>query len=227
MENRMPNIRRNTILLLVIIFGGHVKAQPPHRGTDTARLPSQWRIEERLAKRSSPDLARRRVQAGKVAKHLGPTISGSYIRVVDVIDGAVNAELYLPHELFESVVRRGFIDPEWRAAYDLQRSGLPTDFWEQLEQVAASYIDDLRIERRLLEEARHADVIRKQRLESEVVAIYSETCSHRADALSRARAIFGDALDRFMYEVIAPEKITIYEEPHDLERLTFEARGCR
>lgn len=194
---------------------------------DSSKRPWQWSLEDRLTRRADPDHSNRRLQTAKTSERVRPAVGGRYMRAVDVIDGAVHPELYLPHELFEGLIRRGFVDPEWRTNYDPRAAGLPADFWSQLEGVAAAYIEDLRRERQLLEEARRADVTRRERIDAEIAAMSATTCAHRADALTRARGAFGTSLDRFLYDVIAREKITVYAEPHDRQRLTFEARGCK
>ena len=186
------------------------------------KKPWAWSVEERLAKRGDTKLARRRLEAARDRTPFGPGH-----RAVDMIVGSANPELFLPHELFEGVIRRGFVDEDWRQNYDLARVGLPADFWTRLESVAEPYIQEMRADREVLERARNGDATVRENAAREMARSYSRMCQERTDALARARSEFGPALDRFMYDVIAIEKTVLFEEAQDIERLRSEARGCR
>ena len=150
-------------------------------------------------------------------------------RIVDVIDGNQNPELFLPVELFEMLVTRGYVGDTWRDDYDLRlaSAGLPGNFWRRLETIDGRYIRDLRMEYELLERGKSADASARRRIDEEVAGLTPTLCRERADALTAATKEFGVALDRFMYTVVAPGTAMYFEEPQSPDQLRSAERGCR
>jgi hypothetical protein len=173
--------------------------------------PWEWTEDERIAARTNPALAVIRLESAAGAYRIK---SGSPLH--DVIDGKRDAALFLPIELFETMVRHGFPDDGWREAFarEITAAGLPDDFWPQLERLADRYIADRREDRerrQLPDAASHEAVL----------------CRDRATALAAARAAFGPALDRFLYMSVAPSRKDFVQEISDVSRLKAMAQGCQ
>lgn len=164
----------------------------------------EWTDDERIAARTNPTLAAIRVGSASQGAPTG-------LQPADVIDGKRDSALFLPVELFESVVRHGFLDDGFREAFahQIAASGLPADFWPRLERIADRYIDDLR------------DASERS------AALQPTLCGDRAAALAAARAELGPALDRFMYAYVAPSRKDILGDLPDASRLTAMSQGCR
>jgi hypothetical protein len=185
-----------------------------------AKKPWEWTLDERIAERCSRSAAQARVERAR-AQGLAPTImNGSHRewhKVADVIIGRQSPHLLMPTELFESIVRNGFVLTGWREAFaeHMVQSGLPSTFWEQLEPVSTTYIEDLREQLHIAQmEDKAAAYALSQSMEPRL-------CADRADALTKARMLFGPALDRFMYLHVAPTKsidIGDFENPAALMR---------
>jgi hypothetical protein len=144
----------------------------------------------------------------------------------DVISGRLHPELFLPHELFQQVVREAAFDPGFRLVCQpmVKAAGLPDDFWSRLETISESYINDLREQR-----SRAADrsVAGRALAIAKSTSLERQTCHDRAVALRTARAAFGPALDHFMYEYVGPG-ISIYlDEAPDESTLRSREGGCK
>ena len=188
-----------------------------------AKQPWEWTLDERIAARCDRSAARVRVERAREQRVAPTTVKDGALAwhdVKDVIIGRQTPHLLLPSELFESVVRNGFLTEGWREAHAPQvlESGLPSSFWSQLEGVAATYIDDLREQRRLAKTGASAPGQH---------ALALRLCASRSAALARARAMFGPALDVFLYRYIAAAKTL--QMTHDEDAIALKAReqGCR
>ncbi len=222
------------VVTLIFVFNS-VRATDVLAGESAPRTPTlraawEWTTDERIALRSSPALASARIFTTSSAARLPTTSSTSAkpaARVVDVIDGRQHPELFLPTELFESVVKHGFLDEGWREAFaeDLRRAGLPTDFWSTLQPIAKDYIQDLRDERALTE-ARRNPVTQPQAI-ARLAALDATLCHHRASALSKARRLFGAALERFMYQYVAPSRTDYIDSLPTAAELHTREAGCQ
>jgi hypothetical protein len=149
-------------------------------------------------------------------------------REVDIIDGKQHPELFLPTELFETLVRDGLIDGDlWREFYAKQLSAakLPTNFWERLETISLPYTTDLRRAKELLQRAGNSPS-EKAAAENIVAGMSPTLCRERYDALLRARKAFGSSLDRLMYTYVARKTTIFTDEIPDPSRLEAEERGC-
>jgi len=191
-----------------------------------AKAPWQWNDEERIAARADAGLAVERVKAANRSTAESPAhrvvATALNARLTDVIEGRKHPELFLPTELFETVVRDGLIYGDvWTEFYakQLSKAGLPQDFWQRLAPVVQPYLDDLRREE-LLRQRGDASALRG-------AGMYPTVCRDRFDALVNARKEFGVALDRLMYTYVATMTTTFTDDPPDPDRLKAEARGCR
>ncbi len=61
----------------------------------------------------------------------------------------------------------------------------------------------------------------------EVERVQASWCPLRADAFRRARAILGPALDRFLYDGVAPGHMILSEKPKTAEQHLGAEKGCR
>ena len=206
------SFRRLTLLILMTAALCSLGQQ-----ANTPKQPWQWTVDERIAQRCDRMAARARVERAR-SERVAPTVVRKgrveWHDTTDVIIGKQSPQLLLPTEVFESVVRNGFLVPGWREAYagPIAASGLPATFWEQLESVSALYIDDLRQQSQVTPMDGPAE---------------SRLCADRADALARARVVFGSALDVFMYRHIAPTKSLDMDHLENPAALTAREEGCR
>ncbi len=207
--------------------------QPAQAGAQ--RKPAwQWSIEERLAARfdEAAIRARQADDAAKRAKWRG--ISGAPAEVFEEsslpsIVGYREPEVFLPHELFTSLISQAF--PEDGRKPDEMKDrfeegavvlGFGSDFWIRLKKVSAPYLK-LRNEHH-----RQAMQGQSESLQEEEVASRN-TCWARAEALARAEAEFGrEPFLRLLYVVVVPS-MSISSTPEDdtAERLRSAAGGCQ
>ncbi|HEX8407451.1 MAG TPA: hypothetical protein VF883_01200 [Thermoanaerobaculia bacterium] len=170
-------------------------AEPP------GRPAWKWTFEERLAQRFDPVKIRERAIAYQ-AEHPHLLAQQSVrtradIAVDDravvsyVIDGRRNPELFMPHELFATlltvVLPQEPLRSRQRDYYreDIRRFGFDDSaFWTNLEHAVSTA----------------APLAQWSAQPGE------ELCRMRHRALQSARAFFGDRLDAFLYEVIAPSQ---------------------
>lgn len=224
-ERTMPFMRFAALLAITGAFALCGFAQ--QQGNSAARQPWEWTVDERIAERCNRTAARARIERARVQR-LAPTRTRDgggveFLNVTDSIIGSQSPHLLLPTELFESVVRNGFVFDGWREAFadKIAESGLPPAFWEQLETASTLYIDALREERRL---AQLADRTAAYGLQQ---ALHPRLCADRADALTKARALFGPALDIFMYRHVAPTKSLDMDHVESAATLKSREHGCR
>jgi hypothetical protein len=143
------------------------------------------------------------------------------------IDGRRNPELFLPHELFDTLVsgfapdadlrerQRAYYRPAIRAfGFDDEQ------FWARLESVIHPYIA-----------LSHSYVVFGHAGQSSTKRpTADEICRARFDALQAARGFFGrETFDRFLYVVIAPSAwaadMTTFRDPIAMLRRAEE--GCQ
>jgi hypothetical protein len=200
-------------MIPLIARGGSDSSQP-----SALKKPWQWTDEERVTERVSRDPVRRSPAAESNAT------SDSH-RLSYVISGKTTPELFMPFELFDSLIKGVGPDPavqtRGRRVLDplLRDFGFEdTDlFWYDLETIARPYLD---------KKAQHVEHHPSDRYPS----IDVELCASRFAALTRARQHFGRLkFDELLYRVIAPglqhAETTTYSDPGDM--LLYEARGCK
>lgn len=198
-----------------------VSTTPPHQ---VVRAAWEWSNEERIASRANPALARVRVAESAVPQASRAIAANALQRpIVDIIDGKRQPELFLPTELFDTLVRDGLINGNtWREFYSkpVRSAGLPRDFWAQLDRVVGSYAAELRAQN----DARYAPQSDDRATDARQA---TALCTQRFDALQRARGEFGEALDRLLYSYVARKTTLISDQPASAQQLTMESRGCR
>lgn len=248
--------RRSLLITIILVAGASIgwAQQPPAKADEPRRigaaLPWLWSDADRALARLDSDAAAERLKASRVDAEQRDTLLNSSIasknsrattddRWVDVIDGRRHPELFFPTQLFEQVVVLGFVveDP-WRDVWaeGVKAAGLPSDFWPRLHEISAEYIEDLQRHRTAAlmsrptarrGSARVVDAVDTSRHVEVASSLRPLLCRERFEALTKARAAFGPALDRFMYERVAPERFDYIDDRHDVVVLQSEARGCR
>lgn len=225
------------IVAVVFVLAGIVSAADrPQAAPKRSTAPAwKWTTEERLALRLDPAAIRDRSAAAG-----DPATGSSGVQVQSqatrfVIDGARDPQLFLPWELFNSLVgslREDSLRERQRHARDIEAFGWKeAEFWSRLTGLTDEYRarNARLIERMQAMEAMPPAERRTAEawLEEENIAL----CGLRADALARARAHFGaESFERFLYTAVAPHiQISSGGTADDRERrrLLFVEAGCR
>ncbi len=200
------------------------------------KKPWQLTVEERIALRTNPELARERVRANRLKDSGGRPASSEASPSADDFDGQSHPELFLPTEVFRTLISLTFLAPA-RSGQSLrkglmpevERLELPSDFWERLRSVSTIYIADTFAERDLGESLyKHKQSVSGRRRTQEALDLKQrDACRSRAKALADARREFGhERFDRFLYEVIAVHKFRSETSLPDPEMLLSFERGC-
>lgn len=229
------HLRSTTSLCVLFIVAGITPSHAQSNAHSSAasngvrqhdsKAPWEWTLTERISARTDASLAAIRIahehDDNNHRQRANTTAApADRKRIVDIIDGRRHPELFLPSELFEWTINRGLIDG-WADYSDrAQKAGLPSDFWSRLRELTTLYARDLQ-ERNALMQSRESDARRR------MTALSVTMCRDRADALAQARATFGVAVDRFMYEYVAPILTKFSEDPSTAEELESQERGCR
>lgn len=200
------------------------------------REPQDWSLQERIAARVNPQLARERVDRAQRERSARERLSNvpaatfpNGRRALDVIRGSVQPELLLPTEVFDSLISRGYVGAAaWREIHerDIVAAGLPPTFWDDLAEVAAPLIDHMRRQHAALSSVRENPHLR-ERVEREIADGYPALCRHRAAALRDARQRFGPPFDRFLYASIATGMSITTDEAWDGSALLQQEAGCQ
>lgn len=197
-----------------------------------------WRmtLEERIALRTDPQLARERVRHSMGAKKsIAPAATPRARLAADQFDGKSHPELFLPHEVFRSLMTLSFLGPvrngdRFRKGLmpEVRRVGLPADFWERLRSASAIYLSDSFSEHDLGASLSRQSGVARRRTEQALSLKQLDVCRSRADAIAAARREFGsERFDRFLYEVIAVNKFHSEERLPGAEVLRWAEGGCR
>jgi len=198
-----------------------------------AKAPWQWTDEERVSSRVDAASAARRVNEVRAQTEAGRIHSDSQNtpRPFDIIAGARHPELFLPYEVFQSLLD-GALRVDDATAAGTRESldpfvhslGLPADFWQTVRGQSAPFLSALQAELDVRGLMFRGDAKAGQRL----TALHERTCRTRAEALERLRRTFGrETFDRFLYEAFAPNMGSTWLSVPDAETLRREAEGCR
>lgn len=201
-------------LLVLGLFAVPLLAGAP-RERQEGRERWEWTVEERIAARFDPVRAAERPA---------------------VISGQEHPELFLPGELFNTLLGGLESDAEFRAtSRAILRDGIrefgfdDQAFWRDLESAIASHV-------RLA--SRHAALRNRidaseegvtAELAAEMNRLGPDLCRSRAAALVAARRQFGaETFDRFLYTVVAPVlTITPDARTGTAEHVLFLEGGCQ
>ncbi len=231
-----------TTTLLVSLLSPVALAQPAQveNTVVAARKPAwEWTFDERIAKRLDPSHIRERAVANeKDLVERGGFKPEEVIPVRFTIEGRRDPELFMPSELFHSILdgaRIGSDTGDTRKTYKqkILDAGWDEDlFWQTVEEASAEYWKTTN-ERLALE---HAALTQPVALaERRALTIKAESlgipgCRLRADALQTVRQKLGaEKFDRFLYETIAPTISIGSNLPFANEewRLRYIEGGCR
>jgi hypothetical protein len=237
---------RMLALAALVLWSGATAAQGTEdRASERSRKPAwKWSVEERLLGRFDPDAmkaraAKKRAEYEEMKKRAPELVAdgGPSREGVDSITGSETPELFLPWELFNHLLERGFSfeeEPsESRRSIDERAAalGFGRDFWPRLENIASPFLQ-LRRERftRAMTGSTapsHSVVETKHGLEMNREDLLF--CRTRAEALAAAKAEFGEEpFLRLLYEVVAPPIGLSYPvDKESLEQLRFLERGCQ
>lgn len=198
-----------------------------------SKQPWQLSVDERFANRfQHAEQSRRAADHAARQQSRGRSVHGNF---VDVIDGKVHSELYLPTELFRKFVLNGFTEGSdgFRAAFIRQSDDvlITTQEWRAVEPLVSEYLGTLTREAELLERLENAAAPDRLPLEHELQKLRSGQCRVAVDSLDRVREYFtGERFDRFLYTVVAPTLTTfVTASPTDEEVATLRRMegGCR
>lgn len=221
-------IQTVAVLVLAVMAVVPVIAQSP-------KQPWMLTLDERIALRTNPGLARERVRDGKDLQTSSESAADPDV-VVDAFDGKTHPELFLPYQVFDELVGLAFLGPPGmndgiRAGFlpEVKRHGMPGDFWQRLQTVSTVYLADYRAVSDLLDtDSPHLNTPARQRMDAALQLKHADACRSRADALAAARKEFGrERFDRFLYEVIAVHMFSVADRLPDPEILRQAERGCR
>lgn len=164
-----------------------------------------WKLDlrARAARRADP--------AQNAKRHAASVANGRPVQRLEenVVDGSFDPTILAPIELIDQVIpvynlereRQEKSRRDWRSRGAAQLLG--NDFWDRLRAVLAPAIAVEHENRRItsMAVAEHAAIMQARPPEQ-----FSDggECATRAEALAAARATWGEAFDRFLYEVVAP-----------------------
>jgi len=229
------SLAKKTVALVVfqcLVFGASLSAV--ENETQSARKPPwEWRDDERLLERTDPLKAQERVREFQNAKPDHRMKMPIAMKPGDIIDGKSHPELFLPIELFRIFVNGAFAsDEEGRAVYregceTLSTIPLGDNFWTELAIITSPYVQTLKNVRAINQAAVVTSGPERARLEREAEALHRDLCTSLARALTEARQKFGHrAIDRVLYESVAPTAGITTAAPNTAAELRYLAGGC-
>jgi hypothetical protein len=227
---------KGSIPILLILLGTAsigLAGVPDACGPWPTKPPWQWTNEERIDRRFDERcLAARRLEAANDKRRDGSCRSSGTI--TDFVFGTDTPELFLPWELFDTLLRKetlaapNFADGQRLIFEQRVRAAnlaMPDGFWKKTEGSAADYIHALRDQQMMstkLDAGSSAD--RRKRI-ADISASQRANCALRTAALERARAAFDPgAFDRLLYVAVAPGLCSSGSGERDMK--SWVSRGC-
>lgn len=218
---------RRAIFVVAAVAALSLSAQTPAK-------PWAYTLEERIALRTSAELARQRVR-GRKQMETSNVPSERRAVIVDSYDGKTHPELFLPYEVFDELVKLAYLSNVRTSEVvrigltpEVTRHGLPADFWLKLEALSSVYRSDYTTVRGMLATIRRVSGAARRRTEEALELKHEDSCRSRAEAYAAAQNEFGrERLDRFLYEVIAVHMFSITDRLPSPELLRRGAEGCR
>jgi hypothetical protein len=214
---------------------------PPEKQPPPARKPAwEWTLDERIAKRIDPVQIRERALASeKNLVERGGFKPEEVIPVRFTVEGWRDPELFMPSELFHSILSGVWVEREMardtRKRYRQQILDAGWDenlFWQIVEEASAEYWKTTN-DRLALQQASSTQPLtlaERRALSIQAESLNVPGCRLRLEALWTVRQKLGAGkFDRFLYEAIAP-KISISSNlPFGNEewRLRYIESGCR
>jgi hypothetical protein len=210
------------------------------------KAPEDWTTEERLAVRFDPgDISRRRKASREdlkksnadlpevqAARAVPPEAGNETNNIV----GQRNPELFLPTEIFDSLIQHAFLPvPEMRESYrrtfeeGFQSAGFsPEAFWPTLTAIAKDTIQAHKEYYEISRKLGKATAAERKALSRRIEEIGAGLCVQRAAELEAARQRFGrKAFDRFLYRTVAPTMFQVMSsDPEWSDHLRQMEGGC-
>ena len=201
-------MRIRLVIMLIVGVAQLLLAAPPPASTQ--REPWEWSAQERAAARRDPTKRLERLRSYESNQNKVPPLA-------DVLDASKNPELFFSTELFENLVRFGFVMlPETYQYVVAERSSdLFRDHadWERFGVIVREYADVLR------QEKSSADALDTDGVSKANAA----KCAASARALRAARKEFGrERFDRMLYETARFKRT--YSLDTDLDGVIRRAR---
>jgi hypothetical protein len=180
----------------------------------------QWTIDERITERFRNDRIAERSALTRAARKNHLPAGGAV--AMDTLYGRSHAELFLPSEIFRSLLTRTFLISatnrmENRLSIESRAAalGFGQDLWKRLHAVAREALEM---------EARQ---LRRPSVQGSEVR-GADTCFARYVALEKAKAEFGEErFMRFLFEAVAPDIFSSYTlTTSTADELLYQEGGC-
>ena len=215
-------------VLLITVIG----VAPIGSAQTQSKQPWELPLEERIARRTDARQAQERLRGRARVKSM---VRDTATQFVDVFDGKTHPELFLPHQVFRTLMNHAFLRPErsgslFRQALapEVAQHGLPADFWDRLRAVSAANIADATAVDEMIATLPKVHGRARRDAAAALDLKQMDTCRSAADALAAARREFGgERFDRFLYEVIAVNMFHAADRLPTAEELRIAERGCR
>lgn len=227
------------VLVLVDFYAVTSLAQEPE--SRKLREPWEWTEEERLEQRYDPESIWARNQAIMTEMKEEGADEHSLMAMTETplvrIHGTHNPALFLPWELFQTLVRNAFsLEPEtresWRLIYrqQSQQVSLDDDFWRALESSARDYLEIVVKEQGFVRTLNQTSIEERPALVSKHLAQRNEQeqCKKMAEAFAVTRRELGEErLLKVLYEAVAPSTFMSHPIARGPEALLYIQGGCQ
>ncbi len=230
-------------VILLLLIASTPQSSPANSADIENRQPKRaWEYsdDERLAIRfdatsiraraahASAEASQRKLHATTNAESLPDAL------LPNTIDGKRNPELFMPHELFTSLVadlvrgpaeRREQVRAKLSAV--IRPSMDPDDFWRRFDAAVAPYVALAEREQSLVQRINAASAAERTALFDELRLVQEPMCAARARSLRAAAIAIGrQPLYRLLYEAVAPQMAITMSPAADAQQVKFIAEGC-
>jgi hypothetical protein len=222
--------------LLCLALTTAALAQPAARQEKAAW---EWTAEERIALRTDPAARQARVAQALARREAADggrrsPLSGNRpsLPLGDSLHGDEHPELFLPTELFTLFTRSALLVDDDVASHFRTNAekraasiGLPADLVPTFAAEAREATAWQRQERALIDRIAGGERANRA-LTAELADVRQQLCAARFAAMTRLRARYGVAFDRFLYTVVAPEAFLDLFGAMTGEEMRQSERGC-
>jgi hypothetical protein len=228
------------VTLLLAFTALSVLGAPPNQdsGSRQKKEPWEWTDSERVAARLDPAFIKANSRQPSNSSSLHIATEGASSDFAFTLEGSKNPEIFLPFELFMSLMNGFDADPDSRShnrvyfSRGIAESGYkdPDAFWRELEPLVSVHATALRDHLALYERRDRADRKERDAVEKQISEHQTTVCRSRFQALEAARAHFGrQTFDRLLYTVVAPGLTQSSAAPDSnfASHYLFIAGGCR
>lgn len=231
-------------VILILAVAAAATSGPYCGAAPAQKQPWEWTDEERIAARVDPNKIRERIAAAdarnikRAASNKG-TVSVDAVQRADrgdQLDGGTHPELFLPIELLDAFLKIAYafgndevaLSTREAAAREAVKAGLPADFLRVFEVETAAivplHVEEMQLRDRLANGGTRAAPGAWER----IVLLADQQCPLHAAAVTRLRATYGVAFDRFLYQYVASKLSRAFSGvPPRRDELQRKAGGCR